>query len=441
MKQKMSLVRFSFGIICAFIFLDCDGIIGRLPSYGNWTRPELLAAGISGGRPQIACNASGYAIIVWEQSDGTRTNIWANRYEPNAGWTSAVLIESCSGNANYPQITLNYSGQAVAVWQQYDGARNNICANQYVPGAGWGPEMQIESSSRQAGNPCIAMNKRGKAITVWEEYDGSGFCSSWSNCYITGTGWGTPIQIQTTLADAERPQVALDNGGNAISVWKYWDGTRTDSCAVCATYYTPNIGWDNPKSIGNGSTYATKARIIFDNYGNAISIWDGYDVNVNHFYPGTGWISSRGLRIGSGRSPQIAINKTNEVIVVWQNSDIAQTQYSIYSNRYDPRSGWGKAELIETVSGVAENPQSVIDDRGNAMVVWSQSDGARKSIWANFYAAGYGWNGAKPIGEGLWGDMTDPQVAVDGKGTVIAVWAQNNGAQFALWASRFVLGR
>ncbi len=31
--------------------------------------------------PQIAFDANGNALAVWEQSDGTRSNIWANRYQ------------------------------------------------------------------------------------------------------------------------------------------------------------------------------------------------------------------------------------------------------------------------------------------------------------------------------------------------------------------------
>ena len=35
----------------------------------------------------------GNAIAVWHQSDGTRTNIWANRHTPSTGWGAAELIE------------------------------------------------------------------------------------------------------------------------------------------------------------------------------------------------------------------------------------------------------------------------------------------------------------------------------------------------------------
>ena len=32
-------------------------------------------------KPQIAMDASGNALAVWQQSDGAHTNIWSNRFE------------------------------------------------------------------------------------------------------------------------------------------------------------------------------------------------------------------------------------------------------------------------------------------------------------------------------------------------------------------------
>ena len=75
-------------------------------------------------------DSSGNAVAVWQQSDGTRNNIWANRFVPGLGWATAEIIETDNaGDANFPQIATDSTGNAVAVWQQSDGTRNNIWAN------------------------------------------------------------------------------------------------------------------------------------------------------------------------------------------------------------------------------------------------------------------------------------------------------------------------
>ena len=82
--------------------------------------------------PQIAIDANGNALAVWSQSDGTRTNIMANRYSAASGtWGAAALIETDNGNADSPQIAIDGNGNALAVWPQHDGTRFNIWANRF----------------------------------------------------------------------------------------------------------------------------------------------------------------------------------------------------------------------------------------------------------------------------------------------------------------------
>ena len=69
---------------------------------------------------------------MWVQSDGTMHNIWANRYVSGVGWQTAELIETDNaGSAYYSQIAIGQDGNAVAVWRQSDGIRDNIWANRY----------------------------------------------------------------------------------------------------------------------------------------------------------------------------------------------------------------------------------------------------------------------------------------------------------------------
>ena len=81
--------------------------------------------------PQIAVDATGQALAVWTQSDGTQFNIWANRYTVGTGWGTAQLLETNAGHAVRPQIAVDATGQALAVWEQHDGTRDSIWANRY----------------------------------------------------------------------------------------------------------------------------------------------------------------------------------------------------------------------------------------------------------------------------------------------------------------------
>ena len=60
-----------------------------------------------------------------------RSDIWANRFTPAAGWGVAELIETGAYTAAFPQVAVDPDGNAVAVWEQSDGIRSNIWANRF----------------------------------------------------------------------------------------------------------------------------------------------------------------------------------------------------------------------------------------------------------------------------------------------------------------------
>ena len=124
---------------------------------------ETDNAGSASG-PQIAIDANGNALAVWRQYDGTRYNIWVNRYTAGSGWGVAALIETDNaGDALDPQIAIDANGNALAVWVQHDGTRENIWANRYTAGSGWGMAALIETDNTgDATEPQIAIDANGK---------------------------------------------------------------------------------------------------------------------------------------------------------------------------------------------------------------------------------------------------------------------------------------
>ena len=81
------------------------------------------------GHPTNAFIGNGTA--VWSQRDvaGFTFNIWANRFTAATGWGTAVKIDNAAGPARGPQIALDGLGNVTTVWQQSDGTRTNIWGN------------------------------------------------------------------------------------------------------------------------------------------------------------------------------------------------------------------------------------------------------------------------------------------------------------------------
>ena len=380
------------------VWVQCDGTRWNIWSNNyicgvGWRTTTLIETDNSGDAmyPQVVIDPSGNAVAVWKQSDGTRYNIWSNRYIFGVGWGTATLIETDnSGNTFAPQIAVDPSGNAVAVWQHYDGTRHNIWSNRYIFGVGWGTATLIETDN--SGNtfaPQIAVDPSGNAVAVWYQYDGARY-HIWSNQYTSGTGWGTEELIETDTRSAFSPQVAVDSSGNAVAVWHQDDGTRYN---IWSNRYTSGTGWGTATPIEtDNSGDATAPQVAVDPSGNSVAVWfqdDGtrYNIWSNRYTSGTGWGTATLIETdnsGDATVPQVAVDPSGNAVVVWNQDD--GTRYNIWSNRYTAGVGWGPATLIETDnSGDATVPQVAVNPSGNAVAVWQHYDGTRYNIYSNRY--------------------------------------------------------
>jgi uncharacterized protein YbdZ (MbtH family) len=275
-------------------------------------RNEMIELGTGrADSPQVALDASGNAFVVWKQHDGTTFNILATRYDRKKGWDSPELLETGSGEADDPRVLFDPEGNAITVWAQSDGKTYSIWANRFDRDKGWGTPELIESGSHRADYPDVSFDPEGNAIAVWQQHDGTDF-SIWANRFKRNTGWGTPELIEKETGPAKHQQIAFDLEGNTIAVW-YQHDVKTFN--IWSNRYDIDKGWGKAELIENGSGDAFDPKIASASNGNAIAVW----------------IQDDG------------------------------TAYSIWANRYDRITGWGKAELIETRSGDVNYPEIAFD--------------------------------------------------------------------------------
>ncbi|MBI5055613.1 MAG: hypothetical protein HZB61_03225 [Nitrospirae bacterium] len=412
----------------------------------SWGTAELIETDSTGDAlsPQIAFDSSGNAIAVWEQWGGSTYSILANRYTSGSGWGTPELIETDdTGDALNPTITFDSSGNAIAVWEQWDGSTYSILANRYTSGSGWGtPELIETDDTGDASRPQVAADSNGNAIAVWEQWDGS-TNNIWANQFTTSSGWGTAELIETDdTGDAFRPQIAVGPNGNAIADWYQSDGLINN---IWANRYTAGSGWGTAGLIETDDAGdALNPTIAVDSNGNAAAVWEQWDglmnsIWANRYTAGSGW-GTAGLietdDTGNASRPQVAVDSNGNAIAVWYQWDGSTN--NIWTNRYTAGSGWGTAGLIETDNtGDASRPQVAVDSNGNAIAVWYQSDGSTNNIWTNRYTAGSGWGTAGLIETDNAGNALNPRMAVDSNGNAIAVWQQHDGLINSIWTNSY----
>jgi len=397
------------------------------PSWGN---PQVVETSEWGWsyNPQVAMDASGNAFVVWEQWDGSHLNIYSKRYIVGDGWGETELAETDdSGNAVEPRLAVDSSGNSVAVWMVQDpdsNYREDAWANRYVVGTGWGTAQPIETDvSGDAKGPEVAVDSSGNAIAVWYQENGS-LHNIMSNRYVAGAGWGTVEWIEFGNVDCHDPEIAIDSTGNALVVWNQGDSHYIN---ISSSRYVAGTGWGAAQLIEDDHDTSANPQVAVDGSGNAIAVWVGAssDIKSNRYDQGVGWGTDQPIddeNEGWSRNfPQVAIDGLGNALAVWEREESAHV--NIWSNRYVVGTGWETAQLIgANNSANASYPQISADGLGNAIAVWSQPDGINGSIWANRYAVGSGWGIAQPISADVSGYAARPQVAVDISGNAMAVW-------------------
>jgi hypothetical protein len=133
----------------------------------------------------------------------------------------------------------------------------------------------------------------------------------------------------------------------------------------------------------------------------------------------------------SAVTPQVAVDATGDALVVWARSD--GTDIRIQARA---RSAAGVLGPIETLSRAGQDalePQVGIDADGNALVVWTQSDGTTDRIWARARSAA-GVLGPVLALSKAGETAASPQVAVNAAGDALFVWTRFDGTRFRIQA-------
>jgi len=356
--------------------------------------------------PHVSIDAAGDAMIVWMQAESPGSgvyNIWAARY-PKASPSPQipVLIETGAGHAQIPRVAVDASGRATAVWSQYVGTPEfmySIFANRYTPGSGWGTANVVENyPTGNAADPEVGMDSSGAAIAVWRGYTPE--FSIYANRFVPGTGWGDPVLLEGGSGTVGAPHVSVDPTGNAMAVWEQ---TTSGTPRIFANrFQVSTLSWLGATQISSGTASATNPQVTMAGGATAMAVFKelGTKWNVKAIrYDGSVWQAGPTLLefddTSDAASPHVAMNGAGIAFAVWtQGGAVPGTKVDVWAKRYNPAfgpSGWNDiypGTVLEGRSGATFEPRVGMDSSGNALAVWEQKDGSRFDVWANRYLAG-----------------------------------------------------
>jgi hypothetical protein len=436
--------------------LPAELALGFTTADGAWQARQLRSqpGTNSLSDPRIAMSANGDAVAFWSESEGAQ--LWAARYQPGSGWSFPVLIDSSSGASLLIHgAEMDAAGNALLLWIVSDGytcGGDSSCVQfavrtrRFTPGGGWGSSATLaEGRTRNIVRAQLAMNRNGQAAVVWNEVDGPDE-SIWARRYSPESGWSRAELLEGAPGGAEYADADLDADGNILAVWSQREGARS---STWSNRYAAGTGWSTPVLLETddaGSTWMT--RIVMDASGNALAVWmqsDGtrYNLWSNRYQKNSGWSGPQLVETsnsGDVLSVDLAADAHGNFVTVWEESDrsFQGAHNDAWTNRHTTGAGWGTAERLETSdAGSASLPRVAVDPAGNALVLWSQHDGTRYNMWSRRYLPAFGWGGPVLLEADDGGDAVFARVAMDGSGDAIGLWVQRNGVLHQAYSARF----
>ena len=361
----------------------------------DWLAPtDLSAAGEDALAPQVGIDASGDAVAVWARYAGSHTIVQSASRPAGGAWQQPVDLSAMGRDATEPQVAVDPAGNAVAVWARSDGSHTIVQSAWQPAGGAWQQPLDLSTAGQNAKAPQVAIDPAGNAVAVWARYSGTKFIIQ-SASRPAGGAWTPAVDLSAEGQNAEAPQVALDLAGDAVAAWARFDGSKS---IIQSASRAAGGAWEIPHDLSATGASAETPQVALDPAGNAVAVWSRANGGLTSIIQaasrsaGGPWqppvdLSSVGLV--AAEEPQVAVDPAGNAVAVWTLSDgspnVVQGATRSLGGPWQPRT------ILSVIGRNSTEPQLALDPAGDGLAVWSRDNGA------NTIAQGIGYDGAGPL--------------------------------------------
>lgn len=202
--------------------------------------------------------------------------------------------------------------------------------------------------------------------------------------------------------------------------------------------------WTAAANVSEEGQSAYGPQVEVDAAGDAVAVWarsNGSDDVVQAALKPAGepWAAPAALsEAGQEASePQVAVGAAGEAIAVWTRSNGSN---NVVQAAVKPAGEpWGKPVTLSEAGEEASEPQVAVEAAGDAIAVWTRYDGSDDVVQAAIKPAGKSWGKAGTLSE-AGRDAHAPEVAVDAAGDATAVWTRYDGSDNVVQAAVKAVG-
>ena len=240
----------------------------------GWGTVVTVTSGTPANSPdegaKLAFDKNGNAMAVWNRYGSV---LYASRYAAGIGWGNASIIES-NGTDYSQQVAFDQSGNAIAIWANYSCNSYNIQAASYVVGSGWGAvnrcyegSFSINTTLDYASDPQLVIDSSGRATAVWVQSGKlvTARATALPNMTNVLTGWNllgnsssTALDVTSTFGDSSKV-TAVWKWIAPTAKWAFYTPSQTDGGVA----YAVSKGFEPLTSVAGGEGFWVNAKTAF----------------------------------------------------------------------------------------------------------------------------------------------------------------------------------
>ncbi len=357
--------------------------------------------------PAIVSDGAGGAIVAWhDYRTSTSWDIYAQRVDASGAvqWAAnGVVLCAGTGDQLNPKIVSDGVGGAIITWHDYRSGSNYDVYAQRVNASGvvqWTANgVAVCAAANGQLSLTTVSDGAGGALVAWQDYrNGSNYDIYAQRVSNSGVAQWTVdgVALCTVAWNQQYPTIASDGTGGAIVTWYDYRSANYDIYAQRVNA-SGVVQWT---TTGVALCTATGAQyypvIVSDDAGGAIVSWydyrngSNYDIYAQKLDASgvVQWIAN-GIAVctatGTQYYPVIASDVDGGAIISW--FDARSGIYDIYAQRVNPSGAvqWAADGVaLCTAAQTQEYPVIASDNRGGAIVAWSDYRDGNGDIYVQF---------------------------------------------------------
>jgi hypothetical protein len=358
----------------------------------------------------VAAGSAGGAVIVWRSyytSPGRSNDILARRLDARGSFVADEFLvnELTEGNQTEPAVALDPDGRFAVVWQGPGPDQADIFLRLFGPDGEATTDdllVNLATAGRQL-YPSVATGGAGTLVVAWESRE-PGPAGEKSVVRVqlfdpNGAGLGGEILVDTEPYDCRYPEVAMDAAGRFVVAWMR---DRTIHPIVVRLFDAYAVPLTDPLVVNTANVASvTRPSVAMSARGSFVVAWDGDPTRASEDDIHARLYDLRGvprgepfivntLRAGAQRWPQVALNATNEFVIVWEHDTGDPNATTDIAGRYFDSNGVpvGEQFLLNTNTPDRQRyPDVAMTGNGSFLAVW-ESDGQDGSGYGIFGGLG-----------------------------------------------------